>query len=87
MRQSYNKKLKITVFNAIKLGSITAFYTVLLGSGFYLGSLLISYLTNNLATTTHPTSIPWIKEQGQCEETGRTWQKNKCWDYEHNPSF
>jgi hypothetical protein len=86
MRDSYNKKLKTSVNNAIKLTFFTAFYSLLVVSGFYLGSLLISYLTSNL-TTTHPTSIPWIKEKSECEKTGKTWQDNKCWDSEHNPLF
>ncbi|WP_427160855.1 hypothetical protein ACQFX9_04295 [Aliinostoc sp. HNIBRCY26] len=34
-----------------------------------------------------PTSIPWIFDQSQCEDTGRTWRDGKCWDKEHNPQF
>ncbi|HLO86195.1 MAG TPA: hypothetical protein VK203_14460 [Nostocaceae cyanobacterium] len=84
--RSYNKKLRISVINALRLTILTAFYSLLVTSGFYIGSVLISYLTTNLENN-HPTSIPWIKEKNLCEKTGRTWQNNKCWDHEHNPSF
>ena len=84
--RSYNKKLKLSVSNAIKLTLLTAFYSLLGISGFYIGSVIISYLTDSL-TTIHPTSIPWIQTQAECEKSGRNWQDNKCWDNKHNPSF
>lgn len=37
--------------------------------------------------STYPTSIPWIKSQIQCEDTGRNWSNNQCWDEEHSASF
>ncbi|WP_071518511.1 hypothetical protein [Geitlerinema sp. PCC 9228] len=37
----------------------------------------------------HPTSIPWLTTQEECEKTGRTWSQleSKCWDSEHHPWF
>ncbi|MDB9372829.1 hypothetical protein [Nodularia sphaerocarpa] len=35
----------------------------------------------------HPTSIPWINNQFDCERTYRIWKDGKCWDLEHSPVF
>lgn len=35
----------------------------------------------------YPTSIPWISDQSECENTNRTWSDGKCWDYQHSPDF
>ncbi|HEY9644076.1 MAG TPA: hypothetical protein V6C57_26525 [Coleofasciculaceae cyanobacterium] len=35
----------------------------------------------------HPTAIPWLKTQSACEQTGRTWESNQCWDQGHSPDF
>ncbi|MGL5083804.1 MAG: hypothetical protein ACRC8A_20165 [Microcoleaceae cyanobacterium] len=34
-----------------------------------------------------PTSIPWLKSQSDCQETGRSWQKGQCWDRSHDRLF
>lgn len=34
-----------------------------------------------------PASIPWIKSQSACQETGRSWQKGQCWDGSHDRLF
>lgn len=38
-------------------------------------------------STSHPVSIPWISNQNQCENSGRTWRDGECLDFEHNPDF
>jgi hypothetical protein len=35
----------------------------------------------------HPTAIPWLQSRSACEQTGRTWESNECWDREHSPDF
>jgi hypothetical protein len=35
----------------------------------------------------HPTSIPWLQNQEDCEKTARTWQNGTCLDSEHSPDF
>ncbi|NJR66147.1 MAG: hypothetical protein HC772_13845 [Leptolyngbyaceae cyanobacterium CRU_2_3] len=35
----------------------------------------------------HPTAIPWLQTRSACEETGRIWDNNNCWDQEHSPDF
>lgn len=35
----------------------------------------------------HPTSIPWLKTKFDCEDSGRHWENNQCWDEEHNAVF
>jgi hypothetical protein len=35
----------------------------------------------------YPTGIPWIDNEADCQNSGRTWQDNICWDSEHNPIF
>jgi hypothetical protein len=52
--------------------------------------LLISFLSYTFATTTdesYPTSLPWIGKKSDCENRGRKWYDNKCWDGEHNLLF
>ena len=34
-----------------------------------------------------PAAIPFIADQQQCENSGRTWQDDHCLDYEHDPTF
>ncbi|WP_200327358.1 hypothetical protein [Sphaerospermopsis aphanizomenoides] len=46
-----------------------------------------SYPSTNVETSYHPTSIPWIEDSARCENSGRTWDGNKCWDFEHSPLF
>lgn len=40
-----------------------------------------------IPTSPHPTSIPWINNQSDCERTNRNWYDGKCWDAEHSPTF
>ncbi len=63
----------------------TTFLSILLSSGCCTFYQAFSYLS--ASTYIHPTSLPWITEKPLCEHTGRTWHKDQCWDYEHNPSF
>jgi hypothetical protein len=35
----------------------------------------------------HPTAIPWLQSRSACEQTGRTWENNECWDQGHSPDF
>ncbi|YAG12611.1 hypothetical protein NSTC745_01890 [Nostoc sp. DSM 114161] len=52
---------------------------------------LLSVFTINLSTSAgnfhHSTSIPWIDDASECEDTGRDWRDRKCWDNEHSPMF
>ncbi len=82
----YGKKRNFSVIPAVRFVSVTFFFGTLMFCGFSSGSFMISYLTSSL-NIIHPTSIPGIKDQKKCELAGRVWQDNKCWDYEHNPSF
>ena len=40
-----------------------------------------------LVPSQHPVSIPWISNQNQCENSGRTWRNGECLDFDHNPDF
>ncbi len=42
---------------------------------------------SNMGTSYYPTSIPWINNPSRCENSGRSWENNKCWDSEHSPTF
>ncbi|MEH2107095.1 hypothetical protein [Nostoc sp.] len=54
-------------------------------------SLLLPLFTASLfafiGNSYHSTSIPWIDDASECENTGRNWSDRKCWDNEHNPMF
>ncbi|AFZ59962.1 hypothetical protein ACOWPH_17105 [Anabaena sp. PCC 7938] len=82
----YSKQRNFSVLFTAKCVSLTFFFGTLILGGFYTGSFMISSVTSSL-NTIHPTSIPGIKDQEKCENTGRVWRDNKCWDYQHNPAF
>jgi hypothetical protein len=84
--QPYGKKRNFSVVPAVKFVSVTFFFGTLIYCGFSTGSFMISYLTSSL-NIIHPTSILGIKEQEKCEAKKAVWRDNKCWDYQHNPSF
>ncbi|MBD2569334.1 hypothetical protein [Anabaena lutea] len=81
----YGRKDKYSLIAAVKFVSFTFFFGTLICGGFYTGSFMISYVTSSL-NTIHPTSIPGIK-QDKCLSTGKVWRDDKCWDYQHNPTF
>lgn len=83
---SHSKKLNFSVLSAVKYVSFTFFFGTLISCGFYTGSFMMSYVTSSL-NTIHPTSIPGIKDQDKCQQKGKIWRNDKCWDYQHNPSF
>lgn len=39
------------------------------------------------ASDPHPSGIPWLTSQENCEKTGRSWDQGQCLDYEHSPMF
>ena len=87
-RQSIKQgKFQLSIRAKIMLFAV--FVAVLPTSGFCTASLILSLssLDSTSITVNHPTSIPWLTEQSQCQHTHRTWRDNKCWDYEHNPMF
>jgi len=65
---------------------LIGFLIVLSTSCFSTFSLIFSSLSS-ISNSPHPTSIPWLHNQFDCEHTGRTWRNEECWDYEHNPMF
>jgi hypothetical protein len=82
----YGKNFSISVVAVVRFVSVTFFFGTLILCGFFAGSFMISYVTSSL-NIIHPTSIPGIKEKEECEVKNKIWRDNKCWDYEHNPSF
>jgi hypothetical protein len=46
-------------------------------------SMMTSWQTDN----PHPTGIPWIQSKTNCQDSGRVWRDDVCWDAKHNPSF
>jgi ABC-type Fe3+ transport system permease subunit len=87
-RQSI-KQGKFQLSTRAKIMLFAVFVTVLPTSGFCIASLILSFynVDSTFSSVNHPTSIPWLTEQSQCQHTHRTWRDNKCWDYEHNPMF
>ncbi|WP_179228493.1 hypothetical protein [Leptolyngbya ohadii] len=35
----------------------------------------------------HPTAIPWLTSEWSCEQAGKYWEDEVCWDREHSPEF
>ncbi|MFM6172239.1 MAG: hypothetical protein ACKO3K_16585 [Cuspidothrix sp.] len=82
----YGKNPGISVIAVVRFVSVTFFFGTLILCGFFAGSFMISYVTSSL-NIIQPTSIPGIKEKEECQAKNEVWRDNKCWDYEHNPSF
>ncbi len=82
----YGKNRNFSIFAVIKFVIFTFFFGTLIFGGFYTGSFIISYFTSSLGTI-HPTSIPGIKDRDKCDKNGKLWHDDKCWDYQHNPTF
>jgi uncharacterized membrane protein YfcA len=36
---------------------------------------------------TGPAIIPYIQNQVSCEQSGRVWEEEKCFDFSHDPTF
>lgn len=67
---------------------LTGFFILLLTSGFIIFSYVFSSLSSiSLPASPFATSLPFIENQSSCEQTGRIWRHNQCWDSEQNPSF
>jgi hypothetical protein len=64
----------------------TTSITVVLSMGWFyiIPSFSALSSTNSIV---HPTSIPWLQNQKDCEKTGRIWQDGECWDQQHSPEF
>ena len=93
-RHSYKRicaeKLKHLVWMPANIIVLTVFLILLLASLFS-----VLYGLQNMSprplgdgtSTKYPASIPWISNQNQCENSGRTWRDGECLDFEHNPDF
>ena len=53
----------------------------------FLFPLFTASLSASTGTSHYSTSIPWIDDASECEQTGRNWHDRKCWDNEHDPTF
>ncbi|OLP15797.1 hypothetical protein BST81_24450 [Leptolyngbya sp. 'hensonii'] len=65
------------------------FMTVMLGLFLAASTVVVAGVFNLpiAGNKVHPAAIPWLKNQRDCEQTGRTWLNDRCLDYDHNPSF
>ncbi|BAY99264.1 hypothetical protein NIES37_32430 [Tolypothrix tenuis PCC 7101] len=65
---------------------LIAILGIISASSYTIFSFALSYRTAK-SKAYYPTSIPWISDQSECENTNRTWSDGKCWDYQHSPDF
>ncbi|BAY40616.1 hypothetical protein NIES2111_50030 [Nostoc sp. NIES-2111] len=82
----HNHKGKFYLGILLKLAIYTTYSTVIFTASIVVVKCLFFYI-NSITKTSYPTSVPWIKNEEECEYTGRIWNRNQCWDKEHNPSF
>ncbi|MDJ0799285.1 MAG: hypothetical protein QNJ51_21130 [Calothrix sp. MO_167.B12] len=70
-----NQTLAIAGFAMLFLisGSVTIFF-------------MLSFFSSR-HNASYPTSLPWVESKSQCEEFGRTWRNDQCWDEEHSHDF
>ncbi|BAY07678.1 hypothetical protein NIES2098_07950 [Calothrix sp. NIES-2098] len=86
--RSNKQKSKFDEKKIRQLFLLISFANIVVIFGFYTAFVLFSYIdVNSNFMNRYPTSIPSIDDQFQCEKTERTWRNNKCWDYQHDPSF
>jgi hypothetical protein len=64
----------------------TTFSAAILTVGILAGKSFL-FPVSPVNQSSYPTSIPWIKSKIECEDTGRNWSNNQCWDEEHSASF
>ncbi|MBD2214935.1 hypothetical protein H6G27_34595 [Nostoc linckia FACHB-104] len=65
---------------------IIAILAILSASSYTIFSFALSSRISK-SKSYYPTSIPWISDQSECENTNRIWRDGKCWDYQHSPDF
>ncbi|MBD2363580.1 hypothetical protein H6G36_20700 [Anabaena minutissima FACHB-250] len=82
--QPDKSKIYWEVFTTIFVYTTCA--AALLTASIMLGKSLL-FPVNPVNKSTYPASIPWINSKVECEDTGRQWLDNKCWDEEHSSSF
>lgn len=83
LKKAVNHKL-----NPVNLVLFLVASIILGSSSFIIASYVLSSVSSIvLSSDANPTSIPWIYNKFDCQSSTRTWQDNKCWDYEHNPTF
>ncbi|BCL37588.1 hypothetical protein [Nostoc sp. MS1] len=70
----------------LKFTIYTTYSTVIFTASIVIVKCLFFYI-NSIAKPSYPTSVPWINSQEECEYTGRIWNRDQCWDKEHNPWF
>lgn len=63
--------------------------TILVGAiaALTLFPLIQSSLKSSKTSSFYPTGIPWLNSRAACENTGRVWKGETCWDEQHNPNF
>ncbi|MDJ0620065.1 MAG: hypothetical protein QNJ63_25555 [Calothrix sp. MO_192.B10] len=66
--------------------AIAGFAMLFLISGSVTIFLILSFFSSR-HNASYPTSLPWVESKSQCEEFGRTWRNDQCWDAEHSHNF
>lgn len=86
--KSVSKKAVRSKWNPINSFLLLVSLIILGTSSFMITSYILSLVSSIVSSSvTSPTSIPWIENKSDCENTNRTWGDNKCWDYEHSSMF
>ncbi|MFM7407151.1 MAG: hypothetical protein ACKO3K_10930 [Cuspidothrix sp.] len=81
-----HQKILYPILTPINILFLSIFGSVIIASTLTILSFIIP-LAKIPSLTTKPASIPWIDNQYECQNSGRYWEKNKCWDKEHSPDF
>lgn len=53
---------------------------------FQLKSISLDFLANPFDVI-YPTGIPFKPDKESCEDSGRIWRDDQCFDYDHDPNF
>lgn len=87
-QKSVSKKAVSPRWNPINSFFLIVSLIILGISSFLIASYILSLVSSIVSSSvTSPTSIPWIENKSDCQDTNRTWRDNKCWDYEHSSMF
>ena len=90
LRSIYRRRQERTKHPIWTKANTLVFAGILLASSpllLTLGLLATHHLPNWFTAPAAPTIVPFESDQASCERSGRLWQDDSCWDYQHDPTF
>lgn len=87
LKRIRTQKINARAWTPANIIVISLFFILLITSLFSVYYSAIKISSSEVVVCQHPVSIPWISNQIECENSGRTWRGGECLDFHHNPNF